>query len=250
MVLLVARCHGRWLCLCAGAGAPHEGTSGSDCMIVQAGGKPLGLHQCPSQHPMQPCTTSAPNHVPPAPWRSQVPLLPCLSPQSKRASELEKGLAAWEENRLLTSGVVKLRHVDLEVEEEENRAILLVQDVRPPFLKVGGSTECHEFPCAVMCTAGAGRAPALPQGGAVETCAVLYCCIRYFTGGSCAIMCYHVLSCAIMCTDGTNSVLGSGIRVVRACCFRQNLALLAMHCGLKQLAPCCRCVRQQQHTRT
>jgi hypothetical protein len=31
--------------------------------------------------------------------------------QSKRASELEKSLNAWEENRLLTSGVVRLKQV-------------------------------------------------------------------------------------------------------------------------------------------
>jgi hypothetical protein len=30
---------------------------------------------------------------------------------SKRASELEKSLNAWEENRLLTSGVVRLKQV-------------------------------------------------------------------------------------------------------------------------------------------
>jgi hypothetical protein len=30
---------------------------------------------------------------------------------SKRANELEKALNAWEDNRLLTSGVVKLRQV-------------------------------------------------------------------------------------------------------------------------------------------
>lgn len=31
--------------------------------------------------------------------------------QSKRASELERDLNAWEENRLITSGVVRLREV-------------------------------------------------------------------------------------------------------------------------------------------
>lgn len=31
--------------------------------------------------------------------------------QSKRASELEKDLNKWEENRLLTSGVVRLKQV-------------------------------------------------------------------------------------------------------------------------------------------
>lgn len=30
---------------------------------------------------------------------------------SKRANELEKALNAWEDNRLITSGVVKLRQV-------------------------------------------------------------------------------------------------------------------------------------------
>jgi hypothetical protein len=34
---------------------------------------------------------------------------------SKRANELEKALNAWEDNRLLTSGVVKLRQVRVPV---------------------------------------------------------------------------------------------------------------------------------------
>lgn len=55
--------------------------------------------------------------------------------QSKRASELEKSLNAWEENRLVTSGVMRVREVDLDFEEEEDRrVVLLVHDTKPPFL--------------------------------------------------------------------------------------------------------------------
>lgn len=38
---------------------------------------------------------------------------PCvaLHPQSKRASELQRDMNAWEENRMMTSGVVRLREV-------------------------------------------------------------------------------------------------------------------------------------------
>ena len=33
--------------------------------------------------------------------------------QSKRANELEKDMNAWEENRLLTSGVARLKEVSM-----------------------------------------------------------------------------------------------------------------------------------------
>ncbi|GFH10072.1 pre-mrna-splicing factor atp-dependent rna helicase prp16-like [Haematococcus lacustris] len=59
---------------------------------------------------------------------------------SKRASELDKDLNAWEENRLLTSGVARLKEINLDFDgEEENRVLLLVHDSKPPFLegKVG-----------------------------------------------------------------------------------------------------------------
>ena len=55
---------------------------------------------------------------------------------SKRASELEKSLNAWEENRLLTSGVARLREVDLDfADDDDARVLLLVHDTKPPFLK-------------------------------------------------------------------------------------------------------------------
>ncbi|WIA21045.1 hypothetical protein OEZ85_005370 [Tetradesmus obliquus] len=55
---------------------------------------------------------------------------------SKRANELEKALNAWEDNRLLTSGVVKLRQVNLDFDDDdENRVLLLVHDTKPPFLE-------------------------------------------------------------------------------------------------------------------
>ncbi|KAL6760535.1 P-loop containing nucleoside triphosphate hydrolase protein [Haematococcus lacustris] len=55
---------------------------------------------------------------------------------SKRASELDKDLNAWEENRLLTSGVARLKEINLDFDgEEENRVLLLVHDSKPPFLE-------------------------------------------------------------------------------------------------------------------
>jgi pre-mRNA-splicing factor ATP-dependent RNA helicase DHX38/PRP16 len=42
----------------------------------------------------------------------------------------------WEENRMVTSGVVRVREVDLDFEtEEEQKVMLLVHDTRPPFLE-------------------------------------------------------------------------------------------------------------------
>ncbi|GFR49972.1 hypothetical protein Agub_g12113, partial [Astrephomene gubernaculifera] len=55
---------------------------------------------------------------------------------SRRANELEKALNAWEENRLLTSGVVRLKEVSLDfADEDEARVMLLVHDTKPPFLE-------------------------------------------------------------------------------------------------------------------
>jgi len=55
--------------------------------------------------------------------------------QSKRANQMHLDHNAWEENRLMTSGVARLREVDLDFEgEEEARTQLLVHDARPPFL--------------------------------------------------------------------------------------------------------------------
>ncbi|GMH38447.1 hypothetical protein BSKO_06331 [Bryopsis sp. KO-2023] len=55
--------------------------------------------------------------------------------QSKRASELQRDINAWEENRLVTSGVARYKEVNLDFEMEDNeRIILLVHDTKPPFL--------------------------------------------------------------------------------------------------------------------
>ena len=55
--------------------------------------------------------------------------------QSKRASEMQKDMNAWEENRLLTSGVVNPLEVDLDMNHDgDSRVLLLVHDTRPPFL--------------------------------------------------------------------------------------------------------------------
>ncbi|MEW5307872.1 MAG: hypothetical protein WDW36_010244 [Sanguina aurantia] len=55
---------------------------------------------------------------------------------SKKSNELEKSLNAWEENRLVTSGVVRYKEVSLDVDDdEESRVLLLVHDTRPPFLE-------------------------------------------------------------------------------------------------------------------
>jgi HrpA-like RNA helicase len=54
--------------------------------------------------------------------------------QSKRASEMQRDMNAWEENRLLTSGVVNPLEVDLDADFDDSRVMLVVHDARPPFL--------------------------------------------------------------------------------------------------------------------
>ena len=54
--------------------------------------------------------------------------------QSKRASEMQRDMNAWEENRLLTSGVVNPLEVDLDADFDDSRVMLIVHDARPPFL--------------------------------------------------------------------------------------------------------------------
>uniref|UniRef100_A0A7S0V1P2 RNA helicase n=1 Tax=Polytomella parva TaxID=51329 RepID=A0A7S0V1P2_9CHLO len=57
---------------------------------------------------------------------------------SRRAAEVDRALNAWEDNRLMSSGVVRLSHeIDLDAvnDSDINRAILLVHNTRPPFLK-------------------------------------------------------------------------------------------------------------------
>ena len=53
--------------------------------------------------------------------------------QTQRASQLQKDMNAWEENRLMTSGVARLREVDTDFDDEA-RVLLLVHDTRPLFL--------------------------------------------------------------------------------------------------------------------
>ena len=60
---------------------------------------------------------------------------PMTLAQSKKMAGIHADHNTWEENRLVTSGVVRLREVDLDFEtEEENRVMLLVHDTKPPFL--------------------------------------------------------------------------------------------------------------------
>jgi len=54
--------------------------------------------------------------------------------QSKRNEQLHRDRNAWEENRLVTSGAVRLRERDLENTDDEARTVLVVHDTRPPFL--------------------------------------------------------------------------------------------------------------------
>ncbi len=54
--------------------------------------------------------------------------------QSKRASEMQRDMNAWEENRLLTSGVVNPLEVDLDADFDDSRVMLVVHDARPTFL--------------------------------------------------------------------------------------------------------------------
>ena len=61
---------------------------------------------------------------------------PMTLAQSKRMASIHADHNAWEENRMVTSGVVRLREVDLDFEtEEEQKVMLLVHDTRPPFLE-------------------------------------------------------------------------------------------------------------------
>lgn len=55
--------------------------------------------------------------------------------QSKRATEIQRDLNAWEENRLLTSGVARYKEVNLDFnQEDDERVILLVHETKPGFL--------------------------------------------------------------------------------------------------------------------
>ena len=55
--------------------------------------------------------------------------------QSKRYNQMHKDAEAWEENRMLTSGVVRQTELDLDFSnEDDKRIVLLVHDSKPPFL--------------------------------------------------------------------------------------------------------------------
>lgn len=55
--------------------------------------------------------------------------------QSRRAEQLQRETNAWEENRLMTAGVVRRRDVRSGSEDEtEQRASLQVHDAQPPFM--------------------------------------------------------------------------------------------------------------------
>ena len=54
---------------------------------------------------------------------------------SKRVSQLNADSNTWEENRMMTSGVIRAKEIDLDFDDaDENRAVLLVHDTKPPFL--------------------------------------------------------------------------------------------------------------------
>ena len=55
--------------------------------------------------------------------------------QSKRASEIQSDLRVWEENRLMTSGVVRRKEQEGDIDYDSDcRVLLIVHDTRPPFL--------------------------------------------------------------------------------------------------------------------
>ena len=78
---------------------------------------------------------------------------PMTLAQSKRAASIHADHNTWEENRMVTSGVVRVREVDLDFEtEEEQKVMLLVHDTCPPFLegehglRAGGSKDATVLP--------------------------------------------------------------------------------------------------------
>ena len=62
---------------------------------------------------------------------------------SARKSALNADQEAWENNRLLTSGVVTQTSVDLDFEVTDQRVTLMVHNTKPPFLdgRVNFSTQ-------------------------------------------------------------------------------------------------------------
>jgi pre-mRNA-splicing factor ATP-dependent RNA helicase DHX38/PRP16 len=58
-----------------------------------------------------------------------------IAGMSAKASQLHVDQEAWEENRLLQSGVASLREAQLDFDnEEDNRVTLIVHNIKPPFL--------------------------------------------------------------------------------------------------------------------
>ena len=71
--------------------------------------------------------------------------------QSKKMTTIHADHDQWEETRMVNSGVVRVREVDLDFEtEEESKVILLVHDTRPPFLEnevgLGGKKQDSVLP--------------------------------------------------------------------------------------------------------
>ena len=74
--------------------------------------------------------------------------------QSKKLTAIHADHDQWEETRMVNSGVVRVREVDLDFEtEEESKVILLVHDTRPPFLEnevgLGGKKHDSVLPVKV-----------------------------------------------------------------------------------------------------
>ncbi|KAL0483364.1 pre-mRNA-splicing factor ATP-dependent RNA helicase DHX38/PRP1 [Acrasis kona] len=54
---------------------------------------------------------------------------------SARKSQILKDNEAWEENRMMTSGIARMREVQVEFNEEDDQRVhIIVHDVKPPFL--------------------------------------------------------------------------------------------------------------------
>ena len=54
---------------------------------------------------------------------------------SARKSQLHVDQEAWEDNRLIQSGVAELREIQMDFDDdEESRVTLIVHNLKPPFL--------------------------------------------------------------------------------------------------------------------
>lgn len=69
-----------------------------------------------------------------------------MAGMSARASQLHADQQAWEENRMLLSGVASLRDVPSTFDnEEDNRVTLIVHNVKPPFLQATTQANGNQF---------------------------------------------------------------------------------------------------------